>query len=112
MKIVLISTYELGRQPFGLASPAAWLRADGHQVTCADLACGPLPGLPVGEADLLAFYSRRHIAKFDTANITYPDAPEMLEILHSGVFVEPIVAHTFKPGPTISSSRAVRCQAG
>ena len=30
LKIVLISTYELGRQPFGLASPAAWLRADGH----------------------------------------------------------------------------------
>jgi len=42
LKIVLISTYELGRQPFGLASPAAWLRADGHQVTCADLARGPL----------------------------------------------------------------------
>ncbi|MCD6031138.1 MAG: hypothetical protein K0S78_3312, partial [Thermomicrobiales bacterium] len=26
MNVVLISTYELGRQPFGLASPAAWLR--------------------------------------------------------------------------------------
>ena len=62
MKIVLISTYELGRQPFGLASPAAWLRADGHQVTCADLACSPLPGLPVGEADLLAFYLSMHTA--------------------------------------------------
>ena len=31
--MLLISTYELGRQPFGLASPAAWLRAAGHQVT-------------------------------------------------------------------------------
>ena len=38
LKIVLISTYDLGRQPFGLASPAAWLRADGHDVTCIDLA--------------------------------------------------------------------------
>ena len=28
---------DLGRQPFGLASPAAWLRADGHDVTCVDL---------------------------------------------------------------------------
>ena len=37
MKIVLISTYELGRQPFGLASPAAWLRKRGHAVTCLDL---------------------------------------------------------------------------
>ena len=62
LKIVLISTYELGRQPFGLASPAAWLRADGHDVTCADLACGPLPGLPVAEADLLAFYLPMHTA--------------------------------------------------
>jgi hypothetical protein len=62
LKIVLISTYELGRQPFGLASPAAWLRADGHQVTCADLACGPLPMLPVEEADLMAFYLPMHTA--------------------------------------------------
>jgi hypothetical protein len=29
MKAILISTYELGRQPFGLASPAAWLRDAG-----------------------------------------------------------------------------------
>ena len=28
VRVVLISTYELGRQPFGLASPAAWLRAE------------------------------------------------------------------------------------
>jgi len=37
MKIVLISTYELGRQPFGLVSPAAWLRGRGHAVGCFDL---------------------------------------------------------------------------
>jgi hypothetical protein len=37
MNIVLISTYELGRQPFGLASPAAWLREQGARVTCLDL---------------------------------------------------------------------------
>jgi radical SAM superfamily enzyme YgiQ (UPF0313 family) len=33
----LISTYELGRQPFGLASPAAWLRKAGWEVDCLDL---------------------------------------------------------------------------
>ena len=38
MNIVLISTYELGRQPFGLASPAAWLRKRGHRVVSLDLA--------------------------------------------------------------------------
>ena len=35
--ILLISTYDLGRQPFGLASPAAWLREAGHDVHCLDL---------------------------------------------------------------------------
>jgi radical SAM superfamily enzyme YgiQ (UPF0313 family) len=62
LKIVLISTYEMGRQPFGLASPAAWLRADGHEVTCVDLACSPLPRNSVAEADLVAFYLPMHTA--------------------------------------------------
>ena len=35
---LLISTYEMGRQPFGLASAAAWLRADGWTVACVDAA--------------------------------------------------------------------------
>jgi radical SAM superfamily enzyme YgiQ (UPF0313 family) len=58
---VLVSTYELGRQPFGLASPAAWLRADGHHVTVADLACSPLPPA-IEQADLIAFYLPMHTA--------------------------------------------------
>lgn len=62
MKIVLISTYELGRQPFGLASPAAWLRSAGHEVVCADLAVGTLPALPVREAGLVGFYLPMHTA--------------------------------------------------
>ena len=37
MRVVLISTYEMGRQPFGLASPAAWLRQAGATVVCQDL---------------------------------------------------------------------------
>ena len=36
MRSLLISTYEMGRQPFGLASAAAWLRAAGAAVTCLD----------------------------------------------------------------------------
>jgi hypothetical protein len=62
MRVVLISTYELGRQPFGLASPAAWLRADGHEVTLADLACSPLPRQAVAEAGLIAFFLPMHTA--------------------------------------------------
>ncbi|MBI3472719.1 MAG: radical SAM protein [Candidatus Solibacter usitatus] len=62
MRAVLISTYELGRQPFGLASPAAWLRQRGHQVTCADLSRQPLPSGAVRDADLVAFYLPMHTA--------------------------------------------------
>ena len=36
MRALLISTYELGRQPFGLASPAAWLRQAVWTSTCVD----------------------------------------------------------------------------
>ncbi|HEY2016282.1 MAG TPA: CUAEP/CCAEP-tail radical SAM protein [Bryobacteraceae bacterium] len=62
MRVLLISTYELGRQPFGLASPAAWLRAEGHEVTVADLACSPLPRLAVEQAQLIAFFLPMHTA--------------------------------------------------
>ncbi len=61
-KVVLISTYDLGRQPFGLASPAAWLRADGCQVTCVDLAHGVLPHEAIEEADLAAIHLPMHTA--------------------------------------------------
>lgn len=62
MKIVLISTYELGHQPFGLASPAAWLRATGAQVTCCDLAITSLDTHVIAQADLVAFYLPMHTA--------------------------------------------------
>lgn len=62
MRVVLCSTYELGHQPFGLASPAAVLAADGHEVTCADLAIGDWPARAIEEADLVAFYLPMHTA--------------------------------------------------
>ncbi|MBS1854345.1 MAG: radical SAM protein [Acidobacteria bacterium] len=62
MKVLLVSTYELGRQPFGLASPAAWLRADGHEVTMADVSCSPMPRAATEAADLIAFYLPMHTA--------------------------------------------------
>ena len=36
-RVLLISTYELGHQPFGLAEPIAWLRRAGHDVRALDL---------------------------------------------------------------------------
>ena len=62
MRILLISTYELGRQPFGLASPAAWLRQAGAEVTCLDLARQPLDVDAVRAADAVAFYLPMHTA--------------------------------------------------
>jgi radical SAM superfamily enzyme YgiQ (UPF0313 family) len=62
LHVVLVSTYELGHQPFGLASPAAWLREAGAQVTCLDLAVERLDEAAIAEADLVAFYVPMHTA--------------------------------------------------
>src|SRR5579864_8224676 len=62
MKIVLISTYELGRQPFGLVSPAAWLRKRGHDVACFDLTRQELDAAAVRTAELIAIYLPMHTA--------------------------------------------------
>jgi radical SAM superfamily enzyme YgiQ (UPF0313 family) len=60
--VLLISTYELGRQPFGLASPAAWLREAGANVDCLDLAVEPFDEALVAAADLVAFHVPMHTA--------------------------------------------------
>lgn len=60
--VVLISTYELGRQPFGLASLAAWLKAEGANVSVQDLAVSKLDTEPLVGADLVAFYVPMHTA--------------------------------------------------
>ncbi len=62
MRILLISTYDLGRQPFGLASPAAWLRAEGHEVATADLSRESLPIETVRNSDWVAFHLPMHTA--------------------------------------------------
>src|SRR5205085_5520351 len=62
MQVVLLSIYDLGHQPFGLASPAAWLRSHHHKVTCADLAVDPMPDQAVRTADLVAIYLPMHTA--------------------------------------------------
>jgi radical SAM family protein len=72
MKVVLISTYELGRQPFGLASPAAWLRVRGHDVACLDLSREALDDAAVRAADLVAFYVPMHTATRLAADLVAP----------------------------------------
>ena len=61
-RALLISTYDLGHQPFGLASPAAWLKREGLIVHCADLAKQALDEELVRQADLIAFHLPMHTA--------------------------------------------------
>ena len=49
VRVLLISTYDLGRQPLGLASPAAWLRNEGVEVTCVDTSRDTLTDDQIGE---------------------------------------------------------------
>src|SRR5258706_5883148 len=72
MNLVLISTYELGRQPFGLASPAAWLRARGHGIVCVDLAREALNEAAIRAAELIAFYVPMHTATRLAAGLIAP----------------------------------------
>jgi radical SAM superfamily enzyme YgiQ (UPF0313 family) len=64
MKVLLISTYELGHQPFGLASPAAWLRREDVEVSCLDTSQQALRDYEsvISEADAVAFYLPMHTA--------------------------------------------------
>jgi hypothetical protein len=59
---VLIATYELGHQPFNVASAAAWLGEAGHAVTCQDLSRAPLQLAEAAAADLVCFHLPMHTA--------------------------------------------------
>ncbi len=62
MRALLISTYDMGRQPFGLASPAAWLRRAGVEVTCCDLSKEKLAEAGVRDCAAIAFFLPMHTA--------------------------------------------------
>jgi radical SAM superfamily enzyme YgiQ (UPF0313 family) len=59
---LLISTYEMGRQPFGLASAAAWLRAAGWSVDTVDAAKEQLRLDRLQGPELIAFHLPMHTA--------------------------------------------------
>jgi radical SAM superfamily enzyme YgiQ (UPF0313 family) len=62
VRVLLISTYDLGRQPFGLALPAAWLRSEGVEVECVDASRETLGDSQIGKAGMIAFYLPMHTA--------------------------------------------------
>ena len=62
VRVLLVNTYDLGHQPFGLASPAAWLRRAGAAVDCLDLSRTRLVPERARAADVVAFYVPMHTA--------------------------------------------------
>ena len=62
MKITLVSTYEMGHQPLGLAAPAAALRGRGFEVRCLDLAVEAPEASDFEDAALVAIAVPMHTA--------------------------------------------------
>ena len=62
LKVLLVATYEMGRQPFGLASPAAWLRERGADVCMVDASRDGVAPTAFSDAHLVAFHLPMHTA--------------------------------------------------
>ena len=62
VSVLLLSTYDLGKQPFGLASPAAWLTRAGLEVMTRDLSRDKLDRDDVTRATIVAVYLPMHTA--------------------------------------------------
>jgi radical SAM superfamily enzyme YgiQ (UPF0313 family) len=61
-RVVLISPYELGRQPFNLAEPAAWFKRAGISLACLDLSQQTLDPAVLKDAEYVAIYLGMHTA--------------------------------------------------
>lgn len=91
MRILLVSTYELGRQPIHVASPAASLRRAGHQVRAVDLAVDELTDRDVSWAERIAISVPMHTATRLADSVVSalatarPDLPVALYGLYAGV---------------------------
>ncbi|HEV7536863.1 MAG TPA: CUAEP/CCAEP-tail radical SAM protein [Acidimicrobiia bacterium] len=62
MKVLLVSTYELGHQPLHLATPAAALAAAGHEVRTLDTSVEAWAREPLDWAEAVAFSVPMHTA--------------------------------------------------
>ena len=90
-RVLLLSTYEMGHQPVGLAAPAAALRARGHHVDVIDLGVDPLDEERVGVADLIALSIPMHTPArlaqqlIPQLRALRPDVPIALYGLYAGL---------------------------
>lgn len=61
-RVVLVSPYELGRQPFNLAQPAAWFARADIATVCVDLSQQKLDPATFAHAEYVAIYLGMHTA--------------------------------------------------
>lgn len=61
-RVVLVSPYELGRQPFNLAQPAAWFARERIAAACVDLSQQQLDAATFADAEYVAIYLGMHTA--------------------------------------------------
>jgi radical SAM superfamily enzyme YgiQ (UPF0313 family) len=100
MKALLVSTYESGHQPLGLAAPAAALRSRGHEVRCIDLAVESPEAVAIAEAALVGISIPMHtaarlgIALARRVRLINPDA----HIAFYGLYASPLSATLLDDG--------------
>ncbi len=91
MRVLLISTYELGHQPLHVASPAAALRARGHLVGCVDTSVEGWDPSRIDDVDAVAIsvpmYTAMRLALdiARTVRVRHPALPICLYGLYAGV---------------------------
>ena len=89
MRVLLVSTYELGHQPLHLASPAAALAAAGHEVRTLDLAVETWDVEAVAWAEAVAVSAPMHTAMrlatgwIEVVRALHPDLPVCLYGLYA-----------------------------
>lgn len=90
MRLLLVSTYELGHQPLHLASPAAALQSAGHDVETCDVSVAALDGSHLDSADAVAISVPMHTAARLAQDVVAavrrirPDLPLALYGLYAG----------------------------
>jgi radical SAM superfamily enzyme YgiQ (UPF0313 family) len=114
MRVLLVSTYELGHQPLHLASPAAALREAGHDVRTVDVSVEPWEPSLIDWAHAVAFSVPMHTAMrlamkgAEAVKKRRPDVPVCFYGLYAhvshevttGRFVDQVIAGEYE-GPLV-----------
>jgi radical SAM superfamily enzyme YgiQ (UPF0313 family) len=109
MRVLLVSTYELGHQPLHVASPAAALEADGHDVRTLDISVEEWDPKLVDWADGVAFSVPMHTATrlavkgAEAVKASRPEVPVIFYGLYAPTgedlpVVDHAVAGEYEPG--------------